>query len=367
MTTEGNSKNNPKPFKEGQAQDKPKPKLKEVSEVEAKLAKLEAEVKGRADLASDPLSAPAPVDKPATRRSKPPKPKAERYADDDEDENVEPVDYEEPYADDDPSWGFGKKRIAHSPHINMAAFWAIAILSILLANAPGVNVLLTPVTQFVVMIHECSHAIVAVLTGGHPAVTIVSDGMGHGGITQTNGGWIFFTAQAGYLGTAMFGCLLIWLGQFPKYSRYILMGIGWAMILSSLIFITPSIFSFTTWFSGLLSMAWGLAIGIACIIMGKKLKPLTANLVLLFLAVQTALNSISLAWLLIPHSLGMAGAGFTDATIMQQCFFIPAAFWAFWWIFLSVGMLLLTVRFTYGKALLSGKKPKKNIAIDVGE
>ncbi len=41
----------------------------------------------------------------------------------------------------------------HSPHINMAAFWTIAILSILLANAPGINILFTPAHQFVIMIH----------------------------------------------------------------------------------------------------------------------------------------------------------------------------------------------------------------------
>jgi hypothetical protein len=243
--------------------------------------------------------------------------------------------------------------------VNMAAFWTITVLSILLTNAPGVSTLLTPVNQFVIMIHESCHAVVALLTGGQPSMTIVNDGMGHAGLTEINGGWLFLSLQAGYLGTAAFGCFLIFLGQFHKYSRYILMAIGSMIILSSLIFITPAIFGFTTWWSGLRSLMWGLAMGGCCAFMGLKLKPMWASLVLLFLAVQTALSSITLVWILLPHSLGLAGMGFSDATVMQQNFFIPAPFWAVWWIMLSVGMLLLTLRFTYCRAVISGIKIKK--------
>jgi len=337
MTSDGKNKNNPKPFKEGQPLDTAKPKLKEAAEVEAKLARLQAEVSAQAELTAPkpPRDLPAPVQTPAPKTNK--------------------------TGQSTPPLNVSSDKSVHSPHINMAAFWTIAVLSILLANAPGINILFTPVNQFVIMIHECSHAIVAFLTGGHPAVTIVSDGLGHGGITQTNGGWLFFTAQAGYLGTALIGCLLIYLGQFPKYSRYILMGIGGLMIFSSLWFITPAIFNGATFISGILSMMWGLAMGTACIYMGKKLKPLMANLVLLFLAVQTALNSITLAWVLVPHAMGLAGAGFSDATIMQQYFFLPAVMWALWWIALSLAMLFFTLKFSYGKAILNRKKIKKNV------
>jgi hypothetical protein len=332
-------KNKPKPFKPDQAEDKAKPKLKEMSEVEAKLAKLEAEIVAKGNLpAAAPAASDLVVQAPAPAKSKAGK--------------SSKADVAEARTN---AGGKSSGGGAHSPHVNMFAFWAIAIISILLANVPGINFLMTPVSQFVIMIHECSHAIVALLTGGHPAVTIVADGMGHGGLTQTNGGWLFFSAQAGYLGTAVFGCLLIYLGQFPKYSRYILMGIGGLMILSSLIFITPAIFS-AAFLSGILSMMWGLLMGVACIYMGKKLSPMMANLVLLFLAVQTALNSVSLAWVLVPHALGLAGAGFSDATIMAQYFVIPAVIWALWWIFLSLVMLFFTLKFTYGKAILNRKK-----------
>ncbi|MBS2007211.1 MAG: M50 family metallopeptidase [Cyanobacteria bacterium SZAS TMP-1] len=333
MSVGDDSKNKPKPFKQGQPTDKPK--LKEMSEVEAKLAKLEAEVSAKAEL-NAPLAhanVPEPVAPPAESAAPARPAKASKAS---------------------------AEGAEHSPHVNMIAFWAIALLSIFIANVPYVDLLLTPVTQFVTMIHEGSHALVALLTGGHPTFTIVPDGLGHGGLTKPNGGWLFFSAQAGYLGTAMFGCFLIWLGQFTKYSRHILMGIGSMMLLSTLIFIVPGIFS-VTFLSSLLSAMWGIFMGASCIYMGKKLKPFWANLVVLFLAVQTALSSISLAWILIPHALHLAGEGFSDATIMAQYFVLPAVFWAFLWIAMSIAMLYFTLKFTYGKAILNRKNIQKKL------
>ncbi|MBU6451360.1 MAG: M50 family metallopeptidase [Cyanobacteria bacterium REEB67] len=342
MTSSPDDKSKKKPFKDvgGKAFDKVQARLSEgktggaESELQAKLARLEAEVKADSSSAPALFSAASPAVYTSSAS-----------------------DALSPVAEGSP----GRSALFKEAHINMAAFWVIAMASVLLANAPFVNLLLTPVSQFVVMIHECSHAIVALLTGGHPAVTIVPDGLGHGGITQTNGGWLFFSAQAGYLGTALVGCLLIYLGQFPKYSRFILMGIGVLMILGSLIFITPSFFSPVTFVSALFSMMWGLAMGTGCIFMGKKLKPVMANLVLLFLAVQTALNSISLAWILIPHGLGLAGGGWTDATVMQNNFLLPAFFWALLWMAISLAMVFFTLKISYGSALLNRKKIKKNL------
>ncbi len=389
-----------RPFKDWQEEDTLKPDLKEVA-AEANLAdsdteeissfKSGAESSGSSTLASQPSSSksssskssasssafkPSPSksgssksgsSKSKSSKSSAPAPVAKRKRYDAEGYDISEVDWDyEGYDDSDEhvqNLFVGDRRFELGK-VNMAAFWTLTVLSILLANAPGVSTVLTPVNQFVTMIHESCHALVALLTGGQPSVTIVDDGMGHSGLTQINGGWLFLSLQAGYLGTAFFGCFLIFLGQFHKYSHYILMAIGSMIILSSLIFITPSIFSFTTWWSGLLSMAWGLAMGFALVIMGLKLKPIWANLVLLFLAVQTALSSITLVWFLLPHSLGLAGRGFSDATVMQQNFLIPAPFWAVSWIILSIGMLLITLRFTFGRAVISKIKIKKRELIE---
>ncbi len=91
------------------------------------------------------------------------------------------------------------------------------------------------------------------------------------------------------------------------------MGIGGLMIFSSLLFITPAIFNGATFFSGILSMIWGLAMGSACIYMGKKLKPIMANLVLLFLAVQ---NSAQLNYARLGACAACSGIG---RSRLQRC------------------------------------------------
>lgn len=249
----------------------------------------------------------------------------------------------------------------HNPRVNMFAFWFIVIASVILTNVPGISFLLTPVNQFVTMVHELSHAIATVITGGHVlSMTVTPDGQGHGGLTNSAGGWSFLIVQAGYVGTTMFGCLLIYLAQYPRLSKLVLSALGVVMVASSLLFMTPGLFNPMLFFQAFGSLLWGLGMGGACIYMGRKLKPAWANLAVLFLAIQTALSSLSLIWILVPHALGLAGGGFTDATTMADIvpFTLPV-FWAFLWIALSISMLFITLKHTYGAALLKKQIKKK--------
>ena len=62
-----------------------------------------------------------------------------------------------------------------------------------------------------------SHALACVFTGGWVSgLTIVEDGNGHGGLTFTHGGIPFIYSQAGYMGEAIWGCLLLSLARFPR-------------------------------------------------------------------------------------------------------------------------------------------------------
>ncbi len=249
----------------------------------------------------------------------------------------------------------------HDPRWNMTAFWVIVVLSVLLANVPIVNLLLTPVNQFVTMVHELGHAFAAVLTGGHViGLTIAADGQGHGGLTFTEGGWNFLITQAGYVGTTLFGCLLIYLGQYPRFSKLILSALGVCMILSTIVFIVPGLLNPLHFLESVISLIWGFGMGAVCFWLGRKLKPAMANLMVLFLAVQTTLSSLSLLWVLVPHSLGLAGGGFSDATAMAKMvpFTLPI-FWVFWWVSISIIALFFTLKHTYGSAVMKKRIQKK--------
>ncbi|MBP6745833.1 M50 family metallopeptidase [bacterium] len=311
---------------------KPQPKLKVSETVEEKLARLENEVSFNAKVTDAPASSlPSPV--------------------------VSAMENSLGAVGSASQLSF-----MHDPRWNMSVFWLLVFFSVFLSNVPGIHFLMTPVSQFVTMVHEMGHAIVTILTGGHVNfMTVVSDGQGHAGLTGSSGGWAFLSAQAGYIGTTFFGCLLIYLGQYPRYSKVILSGLGVAMIVSSVIFMTPGLLSAHI-FQSIGSLVWGLGMGAFCVYLGKKLQAAWANLVVLFLAVQTALSSLALTWSLFPHSLGLAGGGYSDATLMAKMIpFTLPVFWVLIWIAISVIMLFFTLKHTYGAAFMKKGRAVKQI------
>jgi hypothetical protein len=250
----------------------------------------------------------------------------------------------------------GQGALALDSRVNMLLFWVLVVLSIFLSGLPGISWFFTPINQFVTMVHEMCHALASLLTGGYvTGMTIVSDGQGHGGLTHSMGGLAFISTQAGYLGTAFVGCLLVYLGQFPKLARYVLLALGVIIISGTILFMFPGLFNPAAFLQVIASIVWGVVLGVGLIWLSRKLNDALANLLVLFLAVQTALNSLTLVLYLLPHSLGLAGGGFSDATVMQRYYFLPAIFWVFLWIALSVVMLLATLRYTYGSFLLKGR------------
>ena len=246
-------------------------------------------------------------------------------------------------------------RSSPTSDVNAWAFWAITIISLILSQTPYISWLFLPINQFTTMVHELGHALICVLTGGHVAgLTIVGDGAGHGGLTNSDGGIPFLITQAGYLGTAFFGCLLIFLGQFPRFSKIILGVLGVLVGIFTIYFVGLNVFS--TGLAGVFSFLWGAAICAGLIYMAKKLDSKSANLAVLFLAVQTALNSISCVFLLVQVYMGFLPAGgWSDASVMQQMTHIPEFVWAFLWFTISCAMLGFTLWHTYGKRLFSKK------------
>ena len=74
-----------------------------------------------------------------------------------------------------------------------------------------------PLKVFVVLLHEISHAMMAVATGG-TIERIVLD-PNQGGACYCPGGNAFLTLSAGYLGSLAWGALLISAGQMKRMVR----------------------------------------------------------------------------------------------------------------------------------------------------
>ena len=230
-------------------------------------------------------------------------------------------------------------------------FWlcAMALLSLVLMQEPDLRYLLVPLELLDTTLHELGHAIFCIATGGTVhGLTIVSDGEGHAGLTMTAGGMPFVINQAGYLGTTLFGCLMIALGRSRAAARGTLIGLGVLIAVASFVWIAQ-----TFGIPGRIGQAAGsffvaLALALALIFAGAKFSDRWAQIVLLFLGVHIGINALTDIIWLSKLSLGMVGAhSFTDATNMAQLTGFPAAFWSVLWGLLSLVMLFATVKLAY--------------------
>ena len=137
-----------------------------------------------------------------------------------------------------------------------------------------------PLKVFVVLLHEVSHAMVAVATGG-TIDRIVLD-PNQGGACYCPGGNAFLTLSAGYLGSLAWGGLLISAGQMKRVnSRWVTGAVGFLVVGLTLAYVR-SVFGF--WF--------GLAFGAILVLGALRLTPTLNKGILLTLGLTSCLYAI---------------------------------------------------------------------------
>ena len=94
-----------------------------------------------------------------------------------------------------------------------AKLLAIAtVLTVAIWFIPYAEYAVYPIRLFVTFIHESSHALVALLTGGSvKSLTIAADGSGVVYSASSSIVGAMFTSSAGYIGTTVFGVVLLYL------------------------------------------------------------------------------------------------------------------------------------------------------------
>jgi hypothetical protein len=97
------------------------------------------------------------------------------------------------------------------------------------------SLLIYPIKLFVVILHELSHGLAAVLTGGEIVKIEISQQVG--GVCWTRGGSRFIVASAGYLGSIVWGGIILIIAARTKYDNILGMVTGGLLILVSLLYI----------------------------------------------------------------------------------------------------------------------------------
>lgn len=213
-----------------------------------------------------------------------------------------------------------------------ARLWVAAALCLGVSLTPWGPIVLYPFTLFTTWIHECGHAIAAVLLGGTVAsITIRSDTSGltrslmpASTIAQA------IVASAGYLSASLVGCLLLTASRVDRRAKPILWAIAVFMLVTLALWIRNA-------FGVLAVAAWAVTL---MLLGGTRATRGAAGFAITILAIQVSLNAVFDIRVL------FLVRGPSDATTMARLTGAPAWIWAAVWMGLSVFLLVSTLRAT---------------------
>lgn len=225
---------------------------------------------------------------------------------------------------------------------------AIALLaSLLLWNLPFGGILLYPFKLLATWLHEMSHGLVMIVTGnGLDRVAIYRDtsGLAHaGGAAGPTA--LAFIASAGYMGTALWGALLLVVTPTARAARVALLVFAALLGTTTLLIIdAPNGDRFGQWAIG--SMA--VAVAVVAIALPAKWRVAVAH----FVAAQACVNALlDIRVLLRPHQIvnGVETEARSDAHMMAMSTFGDDAKWAVWfwsiaWLVWSIAVLFVALR-----------------------
>lgn len=223
-----------------------------------------------------------------------------------------------------------KKSIKRQNHTSeQVTILIILIASLILWNTPVIY----PIKLFVLILHELSHAIMGIITGGK--ITAMSAGLDLSGKCQVEGGNQIAIASVGYLGSLLWGILIFIAPNNLKSGKWIL--ISFAIIILSISLIT----SYTNLTFVILSIISSLLILLSALY-------LRINIVSILVR---AIGLISCIYVLfdIKEDLFSRGDVITDVTIISSLTGIPDILISTLWLVFSFFMIAIVIRYSYKK------------------
>jgi len=208
----------------------------------------------------------------------------------------------------------------------------LAAAILLLWRVPWLGWLVYPFRVFGTFVHELSHGLAAVVTGGEFQRFTVSADLS--GLAWSAGGIRWIVASAGYVGSAVFGGFLVLLAERGVSARALLLALGIGLALLSLLFVR-----------NLFGIAAGLSLGVLLVAAGRTLRAHWAELLLLTLALQSMLDGFNS--LLNVLTLSTRDDIRTDAHTMAELSGLPAMFWVMAWSLLSAAIVYASLRLAY--------------------
>jgi hypothetical protein len=204
----------------------------------------------------------------------------------------------------------------------------ISLLTILLWR----SVVIYPVKIFVVLLHEMSHGIAAILSSGKIIKIIITPELG--GETVTSGGVKFIIASSGYLGSLFFGAMLFYSAFSKKFSMW------FNTILSVMILLFT-----VNYLEGSFTIIFALAFTIFLFLSPRILNDLIHSYSMKILGLISSLYVL----IDIKEDLITLRIVPSDAQMLADITGIPAFVWGLAWLIVTLITIYYMYKFSYEK------------------
>ncbi|WP_377187066.1 M50 family metallopeptidase [Ruegeria meonggei] len=188
-----------------------------------------------------------------------------------------------------------------------------------------------PLKILVVFMHELSHAIAIVLTGGSVESFTISPQQG--GLVIGRGGNRFLSLSAGYLGSLALGMGLLVIALRTHWDRAVLGGFGGIMLLVTLLYVRD-----------LFAMTFCVGVGAALLAMAWFLGRPLCDLVLRVIGLT---STIYVPYDIFDDTIRRSGIR-SDAYMLAEEFGGATMLWGGAWLVLSIFSIFLCLRFFLG-------------------
>ncbi len=212
----------------------------------------------------------------------------------------------------------------------LAVFAAYFVGLWLLWNTPVVY----PLKLFVVLLHEISHGLAAVATGGRIAAIEITPL--EGGVCRCPGGNAFLTLSAGYLGSLLWGGLMIWgADRLGARRDWLTAVVGLVAGGITLLYVRQPF-----------ALAFGLAFGAALVAVAVRLGPVANRAVLVGLGLTSCLYAI----LDIKSDILDRPLMTSDASMLARLTGVPTVVWGVLWIGAALAFCTVLFRWAWRRA-----------------
>ena len=189
-----------------------------------------------------------------------------------------------------------------------------------------------PLKILVVFMHELSHGLAGVLTGG--SIESITISPYQGGLATIRGGNFFAIASAGYLGSLLIGAGLLLVALRTDADRIVLAICGGVMLLVTALYIRDDF-----------ALSFCVATGVVMLLIARYLGHAVNDMVLRVIGLTSLLY--------VPYDIfddTIARSGLrSDAYILAERYGGPTMFWGGLWLFISVVVIRLCLKYGIGE------------------